>query len=228
MTSRGHTPDKDGLWGILLTLQMCAVRGQLPSALWEDVLATYGTLVSVRRDVSAPDVAKEALVDAYLERYAAAARTIPVPDPGLAHCVPTYCGGIRGEMVEVILHDEDGRESYLAIRASGTEPINRIYVEAPDTALRDAILLAVGEELEARILDAIATAPDVATVVDLLDAVELPPNGDDALPATFTNRVTEPASARIRQLAGVKAAGELYDANQELARRNPAKVGVLV
>ena len=28
MTSRGHTPDKDGLWGALLTLQMCAVREQ--------------------------------------------------------------------------------------------------------------------------------------------------------------------------------------------------------
>lgn len=228
MTSRGHTPDKDGLWAILLTLQMCAVRGQLPDALWAEVLATYGQLVSVRRDVSAPDVAKEALVDSYLDRCAEAARTMAVPEPSLADCTPVYCGGIRGEMVELILRDADGRESYLAIRASGTEPINRIYVEAPDAALRDAILLAVGQELEARILDAIAQAPDVVSVVDLLDAVELPPAGQDDLPATFTGRITEPACARIRTLAGLKAAGALYDANQELARRNPAKKGVLV
>ncbi|HOS43480.1 MAG TPA: hypothetical protein PK794_07300 [Armatimonadota bacterium] len=227
MTSRGHTPDKDGLWAILLTLQMCAVRRQLPAALWDEVLATYGALVSARRDVSAPDVAKEALVDTYLDRCAEGRRTVSVPEPSLAGCTPTYCGGIRGEMVEIIMADEEGRESYLAIRASGTEPINRIYVEAPDAALRDAILLAVGRELEARILHAISEATDVMAVVDLLDAVELPPAGGADLPATFTARITAPAGARIRALAGPHAAAALADANQELARRNPAKVGTL-
>jgi phosphoglucomutase len=228
MTSRGHTPDKDGLWAILLTLQMCAVRAQLPTALWDETLATYGKLVSVRRDMSAPDAAKEALVDTYLDRCAEAARTAIMPEPSLAQCTPTYCGGIRGEMVEIIMQDEEGRESYLAIRASGTEPINRIYVESPDEGLRDAILLAVGQELEACILHAISQATDVMAIVDLLDAVELPPAAGADLPATFTPRVTEPACERIRALTGPKAAGALYDANQELARRNPAKAGVLV
>jgi len=225
MTSRGHTPDKDGLWGALLTLQMCAVRGQTLGEIWRQVTATYGSLVSVRRDVEAPDVAKEALVNTYLDRYVKT--SVSCPDPQLAHFTPVYCGGVRGELVEMILHDGDNRECYLAIRASGTEPINRIYVECPDTETRDRILLAVGQELEGQILSAIAAAPEVATIVDLLEAVELPPSDGRNLPATFTPIITGAAIARIRELAGAQADTELGLADTELGERNAAKSGAL-
>jgi phosphomannomutase len=225
MTSRGHAPDKDGLWGILLTLQACAVRRKLPTALWDEVLAQYGTLLSVRRDVQAPDEAKEGLVNLYLDRCAELAQEGVAPEPLCAGLTPTYCGGIRGDMVELVLRDDQGRESYLAIRASGTEPLNRIYIEAPDAALRDAILAAAGEALEAQILAAIDHAPDPAALVDLLDAVELP---NSYTTATYNTRVTERASDRIRALAGANAATALLDADQELTRRNPAKKGRLV
>ena len=228
MTSRGHTPDKDGLWAAMLTLQMCAVRGQTLETLWEQTIAKYGKLVSVRRDVEAPDVAKEALVNVYLDRYADMAAAGVEPDGALANFTPVYCGGVRGELVEVILHDADGRECYLAIRASGTEPINRIYVECPEESERDEILIAVGIELERQILDAILAAPDVQTVVDLLEAVQLPALDGQDLPATFTDRVTAPAIARIRELAGSQADAMLQLADAELGARNPAKAGVLV
>ena len=227
MTSRGHTPDKDGLWAAMLTLQMCAARGATLETIWEQTIAKYGKLVSVRRDVEAPDVAKEALVNVYLERYADMAAAGVAPDAALAHFTPVYCGGVRGELVEVILHDADARECYLAVRASGTEPINRIYVECPTEGERDELLQAVGVELERQIVFALLGAPDVSAVVDLLEAVQLPPTSGADLPATFTNRVTGPAIARIRELAGSQAEEMIQLADAELGERNAAKAGAL-
>ena len=227
ITSRGHTPDKDGLWGALLTLQMCAVRRKPLGVLWDDFTAKYGKLVSVRRDVEAPDVAKEGLVDTYLDRYADMAEMGTIPDPLMADFTPVYCGGVHGDLVEIILHDADERECYLTIRASGTEPLNRIYVECPEEGQRDEILQAVGEELERRIVMAIETAPDVNTVVDLLNAVELPPAEGGDLPATYTNRIIGPAVARIREIGNGKGDEMVLLADRELGERNPAKAGSL-
>lgn len=227
MTSRGHAPDKDGLWAALLTLQMCAVREQSLEEIRQEIVTKYGELVSVRRDVQAPDAAKEALVNVYQERYGEMAHTIAIPDPLLAKLIPVYCGGVRGELVEVILQDETGTEAYMAIRASGTEPINRIYVEAPTVVMRDAILRAVGEELERQIIQQLAQAPEVSEIIELLDAVELPPVEGGDLPATYNTRVTAAAVARIRDVGGSKAEEMLQRADRELADRNPAKAGAL-
>ncbi|HEY3376912.1 MAG TPA: hypothetical protein VGL77_05395 [Armatimonadota bacterium] len=227
MTSRGHTPDKDGLWGALLTLQMCAVSDQTLDELWQAFIGKYGQLVSARRDVQAPDVAKEALVNVYLDRYAEMAIEGAFHDELLGNFKPVYCGGVRGELVEVILHDADESACYLAIRASGTEPINRIYVECPTPEQRDAIMQAVGEELERQILAAILAAPDQATVLDLLESVELPPEDGTDLPATYTDRIIGPSIAHIRELAGSKAEEMLLLADRELGERIPAKSGTL-
>jgi len=227
MTSRGHTPDKDGLWGALLTLQMCAVRRQPLTALWDEFVAKYGKLVSARRDVEAPDEAKEGLVNAYLDRYADMGEEGAMPDPLLADFIPIYCGGVRGDLVEVILQDADGRDCYLTVRASGTEPLNRIYVECPEEGQRDELLRAAGEELERLIVSAIVTAPNVNTVVDLLDAVELPPMRGADLPATYTPRILGPAVARLRELGGSQAEEMVLLADRELSERNPAKADSL-
>lgn len=228
MTSRGHAPDKDGMWGALLALQMCAVRGQTLGPIWQHVIDTYGKLVSVRRDVEAPDVAKEALVNTYLERYEEMMANGIAPDPALAGLTPCYCGGVRNELVEVILLDAQERECYLAIRASGTEPINRIYVECPEEQVRDAILQAVGVELEQQIIAAITAAPEVNAVVDLLESVELPPADGRDLPATYNDRIIGTAIARLREIGGSKAEEMLELADRELGERNPAKAGTLV
>jgi len=223
LTSRGHAPDKDGLWGALLTLQMCATRSETLGPIWKYIIERYGKLVSVRRDIEAPDVAKVALVNVYLERYKSMAAHGAVADPALANFTPSYCGGVRGELVEIILLNEQQRECYLAIRASGTEPITRIYVECPEEDERDAILNAVGVELENLIICAILAASDIDEVVDLLDNVELPPNDGRDLPATYTERITIPAIKRIRELAGSNAEEKLKQADRELNERNPVK-----
>jgi len=211
----------------LLTLQMCAVRGETLEVIWQRVTETYGKLVSVRRDVEAPDVAKEELVNVYLDRYAEMEETGAYPDTQLGGFTPVYCGGVRGELVEVILEAQDGSECYLAIRASGTEPINRIYIECPTEEQRNALLQEVGKELERQIIQAIITAHDMEAVIDVLEAVELPPADGRDRPATYTNRIIGPAIARIRELAGSKAEEMLLLTDRELSERNPAKAGTL-
>lgn len=226
MTSRGHAPDKDGIWGAVLTLQMCAVHGQpladIRAAIWE----RYGRLVSVRRDVQAPDAAKTALVNHYLAHFADMAAEGAYPEDALAHLTPFYCGGVSDELVEVILHDTHQRESYLTVRASGTEPIIRIYVESPDDGLRDTLLASVGEELERLIVHEIETAPDVDSVVELLASVELPAADGANMPATFTERIIAPARARLHALTGDEKQG-VAQADRALAELAPAKAGTL-
>jgi phosphomannomutase len=225
MTSRGHTPDKDGLWGAMLTLQMCAVREKPLQEIWDGVCAKYGTLVSVRRDVEAPDVAKKALVNIYLERYADMEADLgPDHDRLMADLIPVYCGGVADEMVEVIYKDRTNAEHYLAVRASGTEPINRIYVESPSAAMRDTILLRAGEELEHQTILALAAAPDVPVVVNILADVELPPEDGSDLPATFNTRVLDAARDRLQAIGGDAA---VCQANNQLGARNAKKQNAL-
>ena len=64
-------------------------------------------------------------------------------------------------------------------------------------------------------------------MVDLLEAVELPPEDGRDLPATYTTRITSAAMSRIRELGGSKAEEMLLLADRELAERNPAKAGSL-
>jgi len=229
MTSRGHTPDKDGLWGAMLTLQMLAVRGILLQELWAELTDKYGHLYNVRRDVEAPDAAKTALVNTYLERYEEMTRDMgPEADLQMCGLIPIYCGGVRDELVEIVYRDKQRQESFLTIRASGTEPINRFYIESPDEKLRDAIRQATGEELERLILQEINAAVSVDTVVELLQSVELPPEDGEDLPATYTKRIIEPAKEKITALAGSNAATALAEADAKLAENNPAKKGVLL
>lgn len=228
MTSRGHTPDKDGLWGALLTLQMCAVSGKTLGELWDSFTAKYGLLVSVRRDIQAPDIVKEAIVNEYLDRYAALAQEgITYPDEQLAGFTPSYCGGVRDELVEVILENADASPCYLTIRASGTEPINRIYIEAPSIEQREALLSAVGQQLERLILQAVAQAHDIEIIIELLAGVELPSEDDLKVPATYTKQVIGPAVARIQELYPSNAEEMILYADRELGERNPQKANSL-
>ena len=227
MTSRGHTPDKDGLWGAMLTLQMCAVLRKPVRELWRDLVNTYGQLVSARRDIQAPNSAKTALVNCYLDRYAEMQNSVTYPDELMVNMLPVYCGGVRGELVEIIYQDEYEQESYVAIRASGTEPINRIYVECPTVELRDALMTAVGDELQRLIIEEIAQADNVAMLIELLESVELPPESGEALPATYNEAILQATVARTRGFAGENAEEVVRRIDAELGAKNAARTGLL-
>lgn len=139
LSTKGHLPDKDGIWACALVLEMVAVREMTLTQIWEDVAKRYeefGFLkYSGRKDVEASDEAKEGLINFYLEQA-------PKHIAGLK---VVYLGGVHYDMIEAVLEAEKTKaRSYLVIRASGTELLNRIYTESHSESKR--------EEIEAEVL----------------------------------------------------------------------------
>jgi phosphoglucomutase len=161
LTTRGHVTDQDGVWANLLIMDMVAHYGKTITQIWNDTTAvagwaSFGGLEQSadpsntgRADVDAVLEAKEELINDFLDRFAGKA-----PGEGaLAGLQVVYAGGIRYDFVELQLRDTVGDDQhYLRVRASGTEPINRIYIESsnPDIAklLRQTALKRL-EELSA-------------------------------------------------------------------------------
>ena len=120
----GHVPERDGPLSALFFLESMAISGKSPSELLAELHAITGPHTFRRIDIEfTPDER---------ERIAAAV----VGDS------PTNLGG-----VEVIKEDRrdgvrlDLREGgWAVVRMSGTEPLVRIYAEASNEELRDAVL----------------------------------------------------------------------------------------
>jgi phosphomannomutase len=161
LTTRGHVTDKDGVWANLLIMDMIAYYGKPMSQIWEDTVAVAGWKSfggreldaepsnTGRADVDAVLEAKEALINDFLDRFEGQA-----PGEGTFAGLPViYAGGIRYDFVELQLRDaQGGTQHYLRVRASGTEPINRIYVESSDPEIARRLMeTALGrlEELSA-------------------------------------------------------------------------------
>jgi len=155
LSTRGHVPDKDGIWADLLLLDMVAYYGTVHGLrsveeIWRSTTALPGCWVSYgglewtgsntgRADVDAVVEAKEGLIDYFLDGLREdGGRGLASPDR-FAGLRIRYLGGVRYDVVELQLRDDDGDcRHYLRIRSSGTEPISRIYVESssPEVARR--------------------------------------------------------------------------------------------
>ncbi len=121
LTTKGHLPDKDGIWACLMVLEMVAARKKSLTDIWKKFTDKYGEFHSSRKDVVASDEAKEQLINSYLDK----------PPEQIADLKVVYLGGVRYDLMEAILEDEKtGKRNYLVIRASGTELLNRIYTES--------------------------------------------------------------------------------------------------
>ncbi|MBU1049794.1 hypothetical protein KKG90_07215 [Candidatus Bipolaricaulota bacterium] len=140
LTTRGHIPDKDGMWAHLLVLDMIARYRSSLEEMWNDITARYWRPYFDRVFVPASANASTVLIDSYLNTFAGAA-------PGsqsFAGCPVLYLGGIPGKYAEFRLADETGDDkTFLQIRPSGTEPLIRVYLETPShrvlSVLRDKI-----------------------------------------------------------------------------------------
>jgi phosphomannomutase len=179
LTTRGHITDKDGPWANLLIMDMLAYFGSRTdnplttiAEIWADTVRMPGLWESFgcspdddsshtgRVDVDAPLEAKEAFIDYYLNLD----KTAKVAGMGIA-----YLGGIRYEVAEMQLKDAEGDDRYqLRVRASGTEPINRVYVESKDPRQGRVIMDAALAKLEALTIDEIAAAYSQWRLVDIL------------------------------------------------------------
>ena len=187
LTTRGHLTDKDGPWANLLIMDMLAyfgTREENPlttiSAIWEDTVKMEGLWKSYgsspddptsntgRTDVDAPLEAKEAFISYYLD--------LPQEEthPEVAGMDLAYLGGIRYDVAEMQLRDKNGDDRYqLRVRASGTEPINRIYVESADPRQGRVIMDAALDKLEELTIDEIRKAHSTWRLVDILTQTRL-------------------------------------------------------
>jgi len=190
LTTRGHVTDKDGPWANLLILDMLAYYGTRKdhalttfTEIWQYIVnqpglwPTYGTTKDPtsnagRSDVDAPLEAKEAFIDYYLDL----ALNSKPEELKVAGLKIEYLGGIRYELVEMQLSDLNGdNHYYLRIRASGTEPINRIYIESADHESGIRMMNEALKRLELLTMDCLRGAKSPWHLVDMLCQTSLTP-----------------------------------------------------
>ena len=166
LTTRGHVTDKDGIWANLLIMDMLAYYGtrkknplKTMSAIWQETVSLPGLWESYggkedlahpenhsnagRTDVDAILEVKEAIIDYYLSSYGADKKN------KLGDLQVIFAGGIRYDFAELRLLDgEGGNQHYARVRASGTEPINRIYIESSTPAIAAELMNTFLDRLE--------------------------------------------------------------------------------
>jgi hypothetical protein len=209
LTSRGHVTDKDGPWANLLIMDMLAyfgTRAENPlttiAEIWADTVRLPGLWESFgcspdddsshtgRVDVDAPLEAKEAFIDYYLNLD----RTAEVAGMGIA-----YLGGIRYEVAEMQLKDAEGDDRYqLRVRASGTEPINRVYVESKDPRQGRVIIDAALAKLEQLTIEEISKAYCQWRLVDILSQTRFTEKTRQAVEETIVKQGWPVAEVRAK------------------------------
>ena len=203
LTTRGHITDKDGPWANILIMDMLAYYGTRPEKplgtlqeIWNELVSLPGLWESFgtssdptshagRSDVDAPLEAKEAFIDYYLD--------LPdhVGEDGLkiAGLNIDYLGGIRYELVEMQLSDQSGDDHYyLRMRASGTEPINRVYIEAADLQAGQRMMAEVLKKLEDLTADTLRNAHSAWHLVDMLCQSRLSEHTEQAVREVISNQ----------------------------------------
>jgi len=177
LTTRGHVTDKDGIWANLLIMDMVAYYGKPIRQIWKDTAAVAGwesfggrelepePSNTGRADVDAVLEAKEALINDFLDR---------VPGEGtFAGLEIAYAGGIRYDFAELRLRDgRGGDRHYLRVRASGTEPINRIYVESSDKEIAKCLTEAALKRLTELSAEEVKKAHVEWRLADILSATQ--------------------------------------------------------
>jgi phosphomannomutase len=134
MSIQGHIPEGDGVLMGLLLLEVMAEAKVPLHVLVEDLLTQYGPAQYARTDITlARPVAKSDMVKMLVETAPAQIEGVAVEDIQTTDGVKYYLN--------------DG--SWLLIRPSGTEPVLRVYAEAPNDE-RVKALLGFGEQVAQR------------------------------------------------------------------------------
>ena len=131
---KGHIPEGDGVLMGCLLLEVMAYENKPLHALVEDLLAEYGPAQYRRTDMKLKKpVAKSAMVQLLLDAAPKAIADVDIERIETTDGVKYYLA--------------DG--SWLLIRPSGTEPVLRVYAEAPSDE-RVSALLNFGEQMAAK------------------------------------------------------------------------------
>ena len=131
MSIKGHIPEGDGVLLGLLILEVMAYHQAPLHEIIADVLAKYGPTEYKRTDIKLKrPVEKKVMVKLLID-------SAPAQIDGVAIEQVSTLDGVKYYL-------NDG--SWLLIRPSGTEPVLRVYAEAPDSG-RVRALLNFGEEV---------------------------------------------------------------------------------
>ena len=147
LTTKGHVPDKDGIWAALLIMDMMAFYQKSLAEIWEMISERYWPSHTIRLNLDVPDDAKSKFINYFLDAFAK-------PNPKLGEFNVTYAGGQRNKLIELRLKDAQGQEQYyVQSRPSGTEPLIRLYIEGMSEESMKEIERSMRE-----ILDSVLTA----------------------------------------------------------------------
>ena len=125
-----HVRERDGLLMALMLTEMMAARGKGLGELVADMLAITGPMEYSRVDLKLTPAVKDAFLARAASLTPADVAGVPVLDI------------VRSDGVKFLLADD----AWLLLRPSGTEPLVRVYAEAP-TADTVTALLAAGRAL---------------------------------------------------------------------------------
>jgi len=123
---KNYFPERDGALSGLLLLELMATEGKKIEEIMSHIDATYGSFRYRRRDIGLSEEKKKKLFDSLKSNP-----PCHIGEEDVAE-VKTYDG------VKLILENDD----WLMLRASGTEPIVRIYAEAKSFEKVDKLLAA--------------------------------------------------------------------------------------
>jgi phosphomannomutase len=128
-----HVRERDGLLMALLLAELMAQKGKGLHELVDDLLATLGTLEYARRDLRLTPEQKDLLLATHVN-----ANTLGMESyQGLFGPLgETLVSVSRGDGIKFEL----ASDSWLLVRPSGTEPLVRVYAEAPTDAQVDSLL----------------------------------------------------------------------------------------
>jgi len=118
-----YLPERDGLMSALFILEFILLKGKPLSAIIEEVFSTYGSAYYKRIDFPADDRIKGRL------------KTL-INDPPNKLDGRTVAKVLTIDGLKLIFEDE----SWLLFRASGTEPLIRVYAEAPTVGELEKLL----------------------------------------------------------------------------------------
>ncbi|MGA4670626.1 phosphoglucomutase/phosphomannomutase family protein [Propionibacteriaceae bacterium Y1923] len=124
LTVRGHIAGKDGVYAASLLVEMLAASKRHLSEHWADIVAEYGSLEMVETAWEFTPVRRQALMEQLFDR-----RELPSFDREVSET--SYPDGLKVRF---------GDDAWLVVRFSGTEPVLRIFAEAPTEAEAHALV----------------------------------------------------------------------------------------